>query len=99
MGTSNPGILTIYLLTGIESTHGCGFRCLVTLHQPIRVEKPPAFSSTSSNFNASKLLSSLIEIITHKTLKSPRHECDIRVRRHFVPFVYNKTKAGGLFLE
>ena len=66
MGISNSGI---YLLTGIESTHGLRFRCLVTLHRPIRVENPPAFGSTSFNFNASKLLSSLIEIITHKTLK------------------------------
>ena len=35
MGNSNP---CIYLLKGIESTHGHRFRCLVTLRRPIRVE-------------------------------------------------------------
>ena len=99
MGNSNP---CIYLFKAVE-------RYRIYTRSPFSMSsntssantcwKPPAFGSTSSNFNASKLLSSLIEIITHKTPKFPRHECDVRTRRHFVPFVYNKKKAGGLFLE
>ena len=68
MGTSKPGI---YLLTGIESTHGCRFRCLVTLHQPIRVENPLHLVVHLPILMPQKVLSSLIEIITHKIFKSP----------------------------